>query len=290
MYIVIGSQALHFYGRLKNRIPYDWDLISCLDAKNIKLNNTVYDIISTEDPNEKTNKAIYDYCLKHGTNKIKSPLGELVVAPLEILKVLKLASVPIEKEKHHWDLLQLKDVELSFELQELVHARTEETMKRVRSQKEEFFNKYNIPRYFDHDRLHTFVAKNPAYKQVLKPAHPTDVDPDKFLQLPLKKQKLIVWEECFVLSLERNLIPQVKGAPMFIENFVEQFTRVETSSDPAIRWLGRMAIVGKLKDHPDWLAMWIHDHSESLFDGYAKWWESKVNELPVQFWEELYYD
>lgn len=290
MFVLIGSQALHHYGRLKNRIPYDWDLICSGTAKNLKVKEAVFDVISSESEDEPTNREIYEYCLKHGTEKITSPIGEILVAPIEILKVLKIASIPMEKEKHHWDLLLLQDVQLSTELQSLANRRTEETNKRVEKQKSEFFNKYNVPRFFEHDRLHTFVAKVPAYKKVLKDNHQTDVDESKFLKLPLKNKKMVVWEECFVLALERILIPQVKGVPMFIEEFAERFQRVETSSDPALRWLSRFSIPGKIKDHPDWLAQWCHNHPNELMDGYAQWWEATVHKLPVQFWEELYYD
>jgi hypothetical protein len=286
MRVLIGSQALDHYGRLKNRKPYDWDLLTLDEDRSIKHNQVVLDMVSTH--KEPTNKIIYEYCLKHAKEQKESPLGLVLVAPLEILKVLKLASFPVEKEKHYWDLEELKDVELSKELLELVEERTKETVLRVSSQKDKFFNKYNVKRFFEHDQLHLYVSPTPAYLRVLDSDDATTPNEAKFSGISLQMKKRIVWEECLVLGLERSLIPQVKAAPMLIEVAVERFQEASTTSDPALAWLGRLAHRGKLKDHPDWLADWVKLNYQELFSGYAKWWEESVHNLPKEFWAKLY--
>lgn len=74
--------------------------------------------------------------------------------------------------------------------------------------KDEFFTD-NVNYVYDHDYLHELVAynKEPMYKCVLKEGAEVLIDKEKFLALPRKKQLQMIREECYVIALERYLIP-----------------------------------------------------------------------------------
>ena len=287
MFFVIGSQALNFYKKLKGRSPCDWDLLTPTLKKCKKVSGISIDCISSREEKEKTNLEIYNYCVSHASEKMMTPLGQALVAPIEILKVLKIGSLPIEKAKHQWDLSELDDVTLTPELEELARKREMETVNRITEQKSKFFNRYDIPRFFEHDRLHLFVSTSPAYLKILKNDHSVEVDEEKFKKISRGDQKEIIWEECFVLALERDLIPKVRSAPFMVETIVDDFFKIKTSESSALKWLGRLSVPGKLKDHPDWLAQWALTHQKELLNGFNSWWSKKIEHLSEDFWTQI---
>jgi len=288
MLVLIGSRALFFYNRLKNRLPDDWDFLTDeIPKKTVIVNSEIFDFIDANDSQEKTNQYIFEYCIKYSKNELETPLGKALVAPLEILKVLKLGSLPIEKAKHHWDLSLLEDIDLSQELINLIEQRKKETLIKVELQKKDFFDKYKIPRFFDHDVLHRFISPLPAYLKVLENGDPVNISPNKFYKLSLLEQKEIIWEETLALALERDLIPRIRSAPYLIELLVDNFLKTSTSQSSALIWLGKLSIPGKIKYHPDWIANWGMENQKALLTGFSEWWELKVNGLPETFWEQL---
>jgi hypothetical protein len=287
MIFVIGSQALRFYSRLAGREPMDWDLLTPATKSTKKIDKLLIDSIAANDPIDQTNWDLYDYCVKNKVHQMKTPIGLFWVAPIEVLKALKLGSIPMDKAKHRWDLDQLKDVELGSNLINIAMKRVIETNQKVESQKKLFFNKYEIPRFFQHDKLHRYIDENPAYLSILKEGSSVKPDKDKFNLLNLEEKKRVLWEECLVLALERELILQVRKAPYFVETLVIKFMNTDTSSSAALRWLSRLSIPGKLKDHPEWLAQWALDSHKDLFDGFRQWWNLKMECLPEEFWSEL---
>lgn len=284
--VVIGSQALKYHKRL-DREPSDWDLIVSGPKQFIKKQGFTLDLISSQNPLEPTNEVIFLYCQTHGHGPINTPYGLALVAPLEIIKLLKLASLPLDKFKHQLDLKKLEDIVLPPSLEEVLQKRIKETEFKVLSQKDKFFNKYKVPRLIEHDELHLFISSSPMYLSILKDDSSTEVSEEKFNKLPLNLKKELVLEEVFILSLERALIPQVRKAPQMVELLVEQFSKVSKTSDPSLYWLNRLAIVGKVKDHPDWLATWIANNYNFLTVNLDSWWNTKLEALPKTFWHKL---
>lgn len=278
MLVLIGSRALDAYGRLKNRLPDDWDFL--YEGPQKKMGKAEY-----YDAREGTNVELFEYSLTYSEKKVKTPYGTAIVAPLEVLKLLKLSSIPVEKAKHEWDLKQLEDVEIPKYLNKTLQNRFVETEKRVKLQKDRFFNKYHVPRIMEHDELHKYVNPSPLYLEAL--SDPVTVSQDKFLSLSRDKQIGIVREEMFVLALERNLIPEVVSKPHLVNVLVEKFSKVEKSNDYAYLWLSRLSIPGKLKDHPNWLAVWVSDHYNLIIEGLDDWWKAKILNLSEDFWTKL---
>jgi hypothetical protein len=275
MMILIGSRALEFYGRLKNRKPDDWDFLYIGPKK--RVNGVEY-----YNAKEGTNEVLFNYSVEHSQFEIDTPYGAAKVAPLEVLKVLKISSIFVEKTKHQWDLQQMEDVKIPDVLCETLEKRVKETEERVNLQKDRFFNKYKINRIMDHDDLHKYVNPSPTYLEILiDPVNPSE---DKFLSLPKNKQIEIVREEMLVLALERNLIPKIRSTPYLSSSLIEKFIKVEKSSDFAYLWLSRLSIPGKLKDHPNWLAVWAFDNYNLIIDGLSEWWKTKIVNLSEEFW------
>jgi hypothetical protein len=218
---------------------------------------------------------------------VPTPVGMAILAPLEILKVLKVSCKDhLDKAKHEWDLKVLESVEIPACLQELCQLREKEVIERVESQrKDKFFNKYDIPRYIEHDKLHEYVSNDPAYKKIL--LNSVDICENKFYKLPLDVKVRLIREEAFVLALERQLIPHIRKTKYLVNWLCHKFQRVENSSDPAYRWLSRLSVPGHLKDHPIFLANWAKMCYTNINTGYNKWWKETFHRLPKEFWIEV---
>lgn len=280
MLVLIGSRALQFYARLKDRKPADWDVL----YNGLKKREGNIEFHSTR--NDVTNNIIYHYCLNYGRNIISTPIGDAIVAPIEVLKFLKLSCKDyLNKAKHEWDLQQMNDVNIPDSLMTILEMRKEETKQRVLKQKDEFFHKYNITRWFDHDLLHEYISNSPAYKNILVDA--VNVSQYKFERLTTEEKIRTTREECFVLALERELIPRCKRSPLLVKLHIDRFLKVKTSEDAAYKWLSRLSIPGALKDHPDWLAKWNMENFQLINNGFEDWWKQTVQKLPEHFWEEV---
>jgi hypothetical protein len=286
MLVLIGSHALKHYGRLHGREPADWDVMSKATKQKIVYGGQVVEFSAANDPENATNAFLYLYSVYMADDEVETPAGKALVAPLEVLKVLKMSCANhMDKAKHAWDLKYLTDIKLPDVLNIVMHVRYGEIAERVKRQKEQFFNKYNIKRYLEHDRLHTFVNPVPTYTKALEDA--VNISRERFLALSITDQVNVLREEALVLALERELIPQVVKHPSLAPVFYNKFAMVRTSADPAIRWLSRLSIPGKLKDHPDWLAIWAEEASDILLDGYETWWQEKLDQLSKEFWTEV---
>lgn len=78
--------------------------------------------------------------------------------------------------------------------------------------KDKFFNGDGVKYYYDHDWIHTVVAKMygaevPAYSLYLKEGETVACDRAKFFALPESDRLRGVMEEATVLALERSIIP-----------------------------------------------------------------------------------
>lgn len=282
MKVLVGSNALAFHGKLKGRNPADWDIIT--DEPDFK--SQPYLEVTFAQPNT-SDAEIIAWFKRYEHEWLETPYGKVIVAPLTILKILKLSCVNhLDKQKHQWDLDQLTNVNINTPwLQKILTQREAEVIARVELQKEKFFNKYSIPRYVDHDLLHEYIADNPMYLRILVDS--VDVSETKFNALTENEKRDLVREECLVLGLERELIPNIKRAPMLARVMVQQFLKTDTSDTVAMRWLSRMSIEQKIKDHPVFVTKWTQKNIDFIMDGFHEYWQEKNNRLPVEFWEFL---
>lgn len=281
--LLVGSHALAYYGRLKGRNPDDFDLLTTANAHGVRtIKGIKYDFHSTT--KDETTKKIYELCQVMDLPSVSIPLwGEVKVAPLEILKVLKISSVPTDKAKHLWDLSSLEDILLNQDMIQLAKERLQETQDRLK--KDKFFNQYDVFRIMDHDELHAYVNAVPSYLKIVE----NSVEPQKhkFESLTTEEKNRIVFEECLVLSLERWLIPKMVAIPQASEAFAQKFLSVEKSSDPALIWLSRLSIDSKVKDNPWWISAYICKNFESVHNFVKAHWEPTVQSLPPSFWTRV---
>ena len=71
---------------------------------------------------------------------------------------------------------------------------------------EKFFNG-NVERVYEHDSVHRAVAfyDRPMFERILRDGSDVAVDKKKFDALTFDEKKALVFEECFVIALEREL-------------------------------------------------------------------------------------
>jgi hypothetical protein len=278
--ILIGSQALKHYVKLPT-LPSDWDFIAQREKSYFRIDTHKIDIISSQEKSEPTNQILFDLAQK-STLIVDTPIGKAKVMPLELLKVLKLSSLPQNKTKHKKHLELMRKVKLNTSLLKIAKQRTLETKKRSKKQ---FFNKYKIPRFFDHDELHLFLNKTPAYKQILKDE--VNIYSKKFNKLSLKNKKLVLFEEAFVLGLERYLVPKIRQNPFLVNYYANEFFKLDSNDNVGIYWLNKLCQPNGLKDHPIWLQKWAYKHYDELLSDYKAWWTKSFDKLPESFWKRL---
>ena len=292
---LIGSRALAHHARLVGRKPADWDFIVPGDYQAPAVSSPggrveFYRAVKT--PVDQTTALFYEILQKEydekdgGLDTVETPIGPARVASLAVLKALKLSCVGLlGKAKHEWDLRSLSDVALPSELSELAGLRRAEVEARAAAQKAAFFSRYRVERFFEHDRLHLFIAKSPAYLRALRDG--VTIDRELFLSLPTKDQELIIREEALVLALERELIPAIQASPAMAYVLTERFHAAGTSESPEMRWLSRLSTRGAIGDHPDWLADWASQRHRSLARDLGAWWDSSLHALPEEFWSSV---
>ena len=281
--LLVGSQALIRHGKEIKRTPADWDLLGDFKKSNFKVKESRIDLTSINDDHDKTNKDLYEYCQKLELPFVDTPLGRARVAPLEVIKVMKISSLCLGKIKNEEDLTLLGDVKIPKILKDILVRRIKETSEKKEIQRQKFLNRYKIPRMFDHDELHSLINKKPFYKKIITKGF--EVNQDLFNNLSFEDKKLLFWEEALVLGLERELIPKIRKAPILVEEIVECFQRGETSMDSPQKWLGRLCVPGNLKDHPEFMAQWGKlNYSKIKGNKFLNWWNSKIQDLPEEFW------
>lgn len=282
MLLLIGSQALKYHKRLLNREPYDYDFISTDPIERVNKEGIIAEFYY----GELSDNLILNKSKELSLDSISTPFGEALVASLELLKVLKLSCVDeLDKAKHTWDLEVLEDISIEgFEY--ILNVRKDEVKKRVAYQKKNFFNKYKgVTHYVDHDWMHSLINPSPIYLKTLKNA--VDACEDRFNRLTEQERLDLVREECLVLALERDLIPRIKKAPFLVKVLVRDFMQTNTSNTSAMRWLSRLSIESKVKDHPPWVTKWTAANNNFIMQGLDSWWKEKLNNMPVEFWKKV---
>lgn len=276
--VVCGSQALKFWNRL-TRKPSDWDLLWESPKTFTKVGDQIIDANSFHD--ESTNLELAKRSQQNP--EIDTPVGKAVVMGLKEIKIMKLASLCLEKNKNLQDLKVMEDIVLDEADLELVERRKKDTENK--KNREQFFNKYAINRFFDHDQLHHFLNSSPAYLKILKNNSLHEVCEEKFAKLDLVAKIELIREEVFVLALERFLVPRIIANPLRVNHFCNVFFKVEKSSDPAIYWLDRFC--SNLQDNPLFLKEWARSNYFLIMNRFSPWWEEKFDNLSEDFWIKL---
>lgn len=296
--VLIGSQALKQRGHDIGRVPADWDIIvsqewwdhmiesfPSRDRRSEKVwrvlhNHAVLEIkVATPGTTDQT---ILEACHRNKQYKVKTPIGLALVPSRGILKAVKIASLPTQKDKHRRDLELLKEVSLDTFEEQLALSRRQETL--VRIVKEEFFYKYKIQRFIDHDQIHEWVAagawhQSPAYSSVIEEV----VRPVEEHYTNNREQGLIaIAEEAIVLAIERWFFPAIyKGANSI--DLWERLIHNRTSDSPAIRFLDRQAS-GQIKDRPQWQEEFCRVNYDEIKEIMITWLEGLESNMPKEFW------
>lgn len=205
MDILIGSRALkHHLGNKLNREPHDWDYFS-----NTRDGCSIFE---TDVPNNKVEVFYHPRLeLYNWENDEKS------IATLDELYTIKVSHVFWELRNNSWkkhmdDIMLMKDngAKLIPELYDLLYSIWEEThgKKKVNLEQDEedFFNNL-VKRKYIHDSVHESVAfkDKPMFNEILKDNSKVAVDKSKFDNLTFEDKKKLVFEEAFVIALERKV-------------------------------------------------------------------------------------
>lgn len=143
-------------------------------------------------------------------------------APLDVLYWLKM-SHRFKKDSPHFektrnDILAMRNLGVEFHEPQWFKAREAETytntLPKLNVSKETFFGDSGVTQHYDHDWLHTVVARivngssTPSYTHYMKYGAAVACDKGKFYGLPELTRLHGVIEETMVLALERSIIPR----------------------------------------------------------------------------------
>lgn len=135
-------------------------------------------------------------------------------ASLDELYTIKVSHVfwDINWEKHmaHVLMMQQAGAQVIDELYGILYCVWEqvhgEKKVNLNVDAEKFFNG-NVQRVYEHDSVHRSVAfyDRPMFERILRDGSDVAVDKEKFDALTFDEKKALVFEECFVIALEREL-------------------------------------------------------------------------------------
>ncbi len=296
--LLVGSRSLSTHVKL-DRDPDDWDIYMHLaEFEAIKakhpyrqiashryhafVGQEVLEIHTIHPGDTDTDAQLLQIAEANNYSKVKTPVGEAYNACLHMHKLLKLSTYGLlNKHKNYRDLAVLKDVEVLWP--EILEQRIEETIKRQETKV--FFNRYNIRRYVDHDQLHQWVAQalqlpQPTFDKVI--AGSVEVTPELFFEATLAERHSCIVEEAIVLGIERWLLHRVKASNVF--KLWDEFQAVNSSSDPALKWLDKLCSPGVVKDHPTWVAEWAGANHADLKETLKKTLLLIKDKMPSEFW------
>jgi hypothetical protein len=236
--------------------------LKCVDSFGINTDSKIIQSLPIGTiPNNKVQNRFLDLALvsrsfdQNELLLVSTPLGLMPVVPPTISLLLKLCVIGLQnKTKHQDDLdfLRSKNVSLSDKELAILKARRREV--EIRIKKARFFNKYKITRFVPHDQLHALVAdqislERPTFHKAVEGA---EFSPQKFHKLSLFDRSMIVYEEIYVLWLERYVLPALTRHP---ELDVERIVRAVQDRIMDVENRYRKVSEAKpLQDHPDALA------------------------------------
>lgn len=205
MDILIGSRALKYHlGKKLNREPKDWDYFS-----NTRDSVSAFEI---ENPMDKV-EVFYDSRLE----KYNWSSKENAIATLNELYTIKVSHVFWDLKHSNWkqhmnDIMLMKDngaclipelYEILYSIWEDIHGKKKVNL----SQEEEKFFSNRVKRKYVHDTVHNSVSfyDKPMFNKILRDDSKVAVDKEKFDKLSFDDKKKLVYEEAFVIALERKV-------------------------------------------------------------------------------------
>jgi hypothetical protein len=278
MDVLVGSRALNYRYRKPSSEVSDWDIISPYPKKHYLIDNLSF--------NEETNKTIFNKMNNSNDKKIiTSPVGPVIVATLEILKVLKLSSVQMKSLKHSEDIKRLEDIELDTFHLDLLKKRISETERRIELQ--EFFTN-EVYRLFRHDDLHKWIVeKSPTFNKIIKENSSVLGSKIKFKNLNREEKLNLISEELFVFSLERNLIPQLIKNKSSVKLSLDFFS-AQNLKCPLYYWIDKFGFDNGVVRYPTYISKFIRENKEEVLLHSISMWSIYLNRLPVSFWKKIF--
>jgi len=262
MIALIGSRALkHHFDDFRD--PIDWDLVISNDElltieKQIggtwrykrenhyvcRHGNKTIEVWVAKPKNSE--QLILDSC----SEEIKTPFGNVFLPSIEALCAVKRAHLywPYHWEKHIKDyhFLLAKGINFDKKIFKLRKKEHEERLGKnhinLKMKNCDFFAKSQpmVQRVFDHDSLHyaTCYYDKPLYKQCKHNPELATIDEDLFNKLCHSDKLRMVKEECYALSLEREIIPIITHwRDMENSNLISKRTMESAYS----KWLMKLA-------------------------------------------------
>lgn len=229
--VIIGSQALNYYIPLSRKI-HDIDFImseeELFDWNKeygkywVKTTNYshIYDvegnIVEIRNPKflDATDRELLDN--SYSFFMIPTMFGPACIPSIQLLyDIKKSTALCIDEPKHKADQ---RLIETCFEVKQdtpFFVSRLEETMNRSNTSKKkmyDFFHRYKIPEYIQHDRLHSLFAdlvglNMPTYARLT--IDDTNISEELFNRLTHQQKVSLMAEESLVLAMERWFIPQM---------------------------------------------------------------------------------
>lgn len=307
--ILIGSKALNFHVKV-DRIQHDWDIIGDESEVSfflekwkkflVKETNYSYvfdienNIIELRNPISfaQTDKDLINFQRRFSI--VETNFGIFRVPNIQVLYDIKKSThLCIDNLKHRNDTILIEN---NFDiLQDTLFFKTRlrETRERISKEnkvKHEFFHKYHLPEYIQHDRLHDMLAdllniNLPTYKRIT--TSEVEISETLFNKLDHSQKIDLMVEESLVISLERWLIPQ------FVENGINH-TLIKSWGNnneamPTYLLLKHVCLTG-LKGE----AKYITDFSKDNFFEIEKRWVSYKKKIEEKkgfsnwFYDELF--
>lgn len=277
--LLIGSRAmnLHFGVSSSNA---DWDFISLKIIKKSKCDYL--------DINEETNLILLNHCNQLEDNVIvDTPVGKAILCPIPLLKVIYRSSLPMKSLKFEEHLMKLNEVVLNSFQKNILERRLIETKKRI--EESSFFGD-SVPRLFSHDLLHILILpkeNKPSFLKILDFDSLVIGNKMAFINLSNCDKLKLIFEEVFVFSLERNLIPSIIENPARIELFLSVEFNPSNDSSVMYYWINKFAVNNGVNRFPKYISKYIRDNKNELISYCKENWESHLDNLPESFWKKL---
>lgn len=215
--------------------------------------------------------------------------GSDTVLMMKLSHRYKKDSVHFDKTMQDIQKLRSMGVYLDEYLEKAMNAREKLTLAPIQKNyklnvdKDRFFTD-NVPYQYDHDDLHIAVAilDKPAYNYYLADNAQVMCSKEKFFTLPEYIQMCGVLEECYVLALERAVIPHgVDPEKAFRMALKKVCTSITSGWFREYAWENYYAVIsyhellGQMYSE-NW---WVRRYEKNLVEGKIKLYETKVNSL-----------
>lgn len=207
--ILIGSRAINFwYPEFKVRENADWDIVmekeeELSPSPGVEIHK--YNYLNNYEIGRFTSGTLYS--LNNLNLKVCSPIGLASIKRSHLHRVLK-----FQMHMKHYQFLLSQGVRVDNKFTDKRKDLTFKAFKNIVGTKnmsnEEFFST-SVNRFINHDLLHELVSKypEPLYLSLKKDKKIAAYSDDLWYDLSHEDKATIIKEECYVIALERKLIP-----------------------------------------------------------------------------------